>query len=71
VFFTAPRHLGESASSSTVSQQPAQAGVQPVATDKGKEVQQEEQVHNLEEQEEMTEQPATTDQQTQGQAPPV
>jgi len=47
VFFSAPRHLGESASSSTVPQQPTQAVVQPTATAKGKEVQQEEQLPNL------------------------
>jgi len=34
-------------------------------------VQQEEQLPNLEQQEEMTEQHASTDQQTQGQAPPM
>lgn len=38
-FFTSPRHLGESTSSTTVSQQPAQTSAPLVATDKGKEVQ--------------------------------
>jgi len=71
VFFPAPRHLGESASSSTVTQQPAQAAVQETTTAKGKEIQQEEQLPNLEQQEEMAEQPTSTDQQTQGQAPPM
>ena len=67
----APRHLGESASSSTVHQQPAQAAGQVAAIAKGKEIQQEEQLPNLEQQEEMAEQPTSTDQQTQGQAPPM
>ena len=72
VFFTAPRHLGESTSSTTISQQPAQASAQPVATDKGKEVQHsEEQFHNLEQQEAMADQPAATDQQAQGQDRPI
>ena len=72
MFFTAPRHLGESDSSTTVSQQPAQAGAQPAATDKGKEVQHsEEQVHNLEQPEAMADRPAITDEQSQGQGPPI
>jgi len=62
VFFIAPQHLGESTSSTTVSQQPTQASAPPGATDKGKEVQHsEEQVHNLEQQEAMADRPATTD----------
>ena len=72
VFFTTPRHLGESASSATGSQQLAQTSAQPIATNKGKEVQHsKEQVHNLEQQEAMADQPTATDEQNQGQGPPT
>jgi len=62
VFFTARQHLGESTSSTTVSQQPTQESAPLVATYKGKEVQHsKEQVHNLEQQETMANRPASTD----------
>jgi len=70
VFSPDPSYLGVATSSSTAPQQPAQATTQRATTDKGKEIQQEQPLPSAEQQEEMAEAPANTEQQTQEQVLP-
>ena len=60
--FSAPKYIGVAASSSIAPQQPAQATTQRATTDKGKEIQQEQPLPSTEQQEEMADVPASTEQ---------
>ena len=64
VSFKLPQHIGAGTSSATTSQQPAQESTPPAGASKGKEV-----LHS--EQQEMTDQPTSSKQQSQGKIPPA
>lgn len=63
VSFKLPQHIGAGTSAATTSQQPAQEDTPPIGTSKGKEM-----MHS--EQQEITDQPTSSQQQSQGKIPP-